>query len=295
MSGDEDVMVFQDQMLGDDNAADVSPAEVFFDIANEKVIAYRLFDSRTIVRVHQDSNVPDSTGGVVWETSYFLATYFERSGDMPKSGTNVLEVGAGCGLLGLVIAHHGCHVVSTESAETIAVLRANVDANQNTVIRSGGSIAAEILHWQIDGDRALIGQRKFDVVVGTDVVFDKALVEPLLATMHHFCHSSTSVWLCVQERCALAHAELLRLAPKYFAEVQNLSKALSTTPGCASAGRLECWLLRLSGRREVIDPNEEVTKVHSDPASTERESRVQNKRITMKPCQSQKKAKGESL
>ena len=39
----------------------------------------------------------------------------------------VLEVGAGCGLLGLVIAHLGTEVVLTEAPEAMQLLASNVD------------------------------------------------------------------------------------------------------------------------------------------------------------------------
>ena len=58
----------------------------------------------------------------------------------------------------------------------------------------------------------------FDVIVGTDVVFAERWVEPLLRSMRRCAGQRTVVWLCLQERCAAAHALLLARAPAYFAE-----------------------------------------------------------------------------
>jgi hypothetical protein len=38
----------------------------------------------------------------------------------------------------------------------------------------------------------------FDIIVGTDVVFAKRLVEPLLQTIHSLSKKDTVVWLCLQ-------------------------------------------------------------------------------------------------
>ena len=87
----------------------------------------------------------------------------------------------------------------------------------------------------------------FDVIVGTDVIFNQTLVEPLLRCMHRFSHAGTVVWLCLQERCADAHRELLDVAPRYF-QVTDESEKLGATKGCESAGDLDVILLRLKPR-----------------------------------------------
>lgn len=114
-------------------------------------------------------------GGIVWETALLLATYLEQAG-LPrdkgnKSTLKVLEVGAGCGLLGLVMAHMGkrIKVVLSEAAEAMENLSANVNAN-NTKLPKGSSARPVQLHWGDDDDlRKLTSQdpEPFDVIVGT--------------------------------------------------------------------------------------------------------------------------------
>ena len=240
-------MIYQELARRDDSAAE----EVFFELANEHVVSYRVNNAAaSVVTVTQDADIQDSTGGIVWETAYLLATYLEAMAGA-RPGDTVLEVGAGCGLLGLVLAHHGCQVTATECAATLPVLEKNVVAAARSVKAAGGRARAKLLRWEEPGDRMALGAPTggFDLVVGTDVFFDAALVAPLLDTVMSLLAPGGAVYLCFQERCAASHAELLKLAPQRFEEVRNLSAELAATKGCAAAGALDCWLLRLSAPR----------------------------------------------
>lgn len=202
MAGAEAVVIYQNLLEASDG---LNAGEVFFELANEKLVAYRTKLGH-VVQAKQFPSIEDSTGGIIWETSYFFTTFIEEN-SLPPPGTNFLEVGSGCGLLGLVMAHYGCHVVCTECTETLQVLSANVDAGAASVEQAGGSVKAKLLRWEDPSDRAALvsGQgapSSFDVIAGTDVFFDKSLVAPLLDTMASLAHADTKVWLCFQERCA---------------------------------------------------------------------------------------------
>jgi hypothetical protein len=139
------VMIFQEcaqSILNPhtNNSSDVDgktdTASVFFDLANSPLVGYRIEDNRTIV-IRQDNNCAIHTGGIVWETSYLLAEFLaEKFG----KGNNIdslhplgktLEIGAGCGMLGLILATNGLSskVVLTEASEVMSSLRENVDRN----------------------------------------------------------------------------------------------------------------------------------------------------------------------
>jgi hypothetical protein len=60
----------------------------------------------------------------------------------------------------------------------------------------------------------------------------------------------------VQERCAEAHATLLDVSPRYFT-VEDRSQELRETPGCSAAGELDCFLLRMSERRDMSKGDDE--------------------------------------
>ena len=254
--------VFQEVNRGSRDAA-----EVFFDLANDHRVAYRTATGQ-LVTVRQDPDVQDSTGGIVWETAYLLATFLEGrpANGLPPAQSSVLELGAGCGLVGLVMAHNGSNVVCTEAPETMAVLKRNVKANQAAVEAAGGSVKAQKLRWEKPKDRAALSGGPFDAIVGTDTVFSADLVAPMLATAATLSHEGTKMWLCFQERCAAAHAELLRLAPRYFNLVEDLSPEMHKAPGCQAAKQLDCWLLCLSDVRADL-PEDSASKAQSSASS----------------------------
>ena len=168
-----------------------------------------------------------TTGGHVWEAARRLAEYLERSGGPhaqlddagrppplrpdgasgPHRPLRVLELGAGCGWLGLTVARNCAHVAEVcvterEAGGGVAHLRRNLEHN---VARLGPEAFARVsvaaLDWADyaeDGDAAADhrvealaeGQVRgglffgggpsmappWDVVIGSDLVFNEACV-----------------------------------------------------------------------------------------------------------------------
>jgi hypothetical protein len=173
--------------------------------------------------------------------------------------TRVLEVGSGCGLLGLVLSRLGCDVTLTEVPEALQNLKLNVKANMKESEEGEGEgrrARAFQLDWTREADVEEVGKGMgggYDVVVGTDVVFSKALVDPLLRCIHSLSGPHTTVWLCLNERCRDAHAELLKRAGLFF-DLVDRSEQLRETDGCSSAEELELFLFRLTRRKESPPP-----------------------------------------
>jgi hypothetical protein len=170
-----------------------------------------------------------------------------------------LELGAGCGLLGLVLAaaKDVCsHVVLTETYAVMDQLKKNVDLWKNNygVDNSGPptrtNATACALCWNnlrmdiAKGDPHL-ARSSFDSIVGTDVIFTPALVRPLLQTMRSMAHDDTVIYLCLQVRCADSHTLFLEEARNIFGfEVEHID--LNDIPECQWGVELECILLRLT-------------------------------------------------
>jgi hypothetical protein len=114
-----------------------SQVEQYFDLANASCVAYQCQQDNYSVNVKQNATIEDSTGGIVWESAYLVSAFLDanRKHWLQTAGTrSVLEVGAGCGLLGLTIAHitapRKTQVVLTETPPVTDLLIENVEAER---------------------------------------------------------------------------------------------------------------------------------------------------------------------
>jgi len=241
--------VSYDLVMQADGEEDTS--ERMFELANAPRVRFTVpvIAGAGEVIIRQDP-ANETTGGCVWETSYLLAQWAIRELE-PRlkaaarggGSTRVrcLEVGAGCGLLGLSLAAAGADVVLTETASAMPNLEHNVRENPPPTSR-GGSSSTQTLHW---GDEAHVASARargpFDLLLGTDVVYVEAMVVPLMETLWSCAAPSTTVWLCGQVRDPDAHAALEREAPHWFGRVRRLQLG-----GFSFADELECFLMELT-------------------------------------------------
>jgi len=299
-------------------------SNVFFELANAPSVSYRLevppsstFENcedtnetkknstettkspihptnNTIV-IYQDVSgaAQTHTGGIVWETSYLLLNFLLSSKDwLSKTGKRetILEIGAGCGMLGLSLHKAfqlgilgeakskntmASRVVITETNEVMDNLRKNLERNypslpSDDTIRGGEKnlqneheLFVEELDWmryQEDCARAKINAGSVDCIVGTDVVFSTRFVRPMLETMKFLSHPGTSIYLCLQERCRDSHELLLGEAINYGFHVEDISETVYNDAAlvhtCGFGRALECKLLKFT----VADDQNEKKK-----------------------------------
>ncbi|KAL3933292.1 MAG: hypothetical protein SGBAC_010460 [Bacillariaceae sp.] len=248
----------------DDDDDDQVTANAFFELANAKAISYRISPSCEIV-IHQDvSACGQHTGGIVWETSYLLLNYLKATG---HSCQRLLEVGAGCGLVGL-----GCHKMGTIATKEVIITETkdvmknltknwkrnydddeddddNDNDNDNDNEKPVPNLRICELDWTIyreDCKMAKIKKHSVDTIVGTDVVFATSLVEPLLQTMRYLAHDETVGYLCLQERCKDSHQLLLKEASTYDFKIEDISEEYAALPECKWGTDLECCLLKFT-------------------------------------------------
>lgn len=241
--------------------------ENLFKLANRPAV--RLSVGGGFVEVAQDRSTTEHSGGVVWETSFFLVRYLERhilpGMQAPSAGRKlrVVELGSGCGLLGLALARLGCDVVLTDQPSALANLRANARTfvASSTSGKPSGTVKVMPLDWAKEED--ITAARKhgpFDLVVASDVVFASRLVEPLLRTIAGLLEDASGMdaacWLCLQQRDPDAHELLLRMAPNYLSVHERSFVGLK---GFEAAVELECLVLELRPRSPTAAHSPEVT------------------------------------
>ena len=255
-------LIFQDIVKAhQENGGDDSLSLAFFELANVNHVGYRMSKRHLklpshdlIVSTLQDTSLEGNhTGKIVWETSYLLLDFLlERGTPLGK----VLEVGAGCGMLGQVLAasKYTKKVVLTECDEVMTNVQRNLDRNQGIVRRKNKDslrAVARQLDWLApERDIATapkdLREHSFDTIVGTDVVYTPSLVEPLLSTLRLMAHEQTIVYLCLQIRCEDSHQLLLRKASTFNWKVKDISPELENMLSCSWGLDMECKLLQLN-------------------------------------------------
>jgi Lysine methyltransferase len=266
--GDDDGNGNDDHNNNNDDASDA-----LFELANAPELGYRVVRKRKrreeeedeeeagVIYIHQDvSACGRHTGGIVWETCFLLLEYLSllvtTDGDenSQKDLGRALEVGAGCGLLGQVLAARGqCHsILLTEAPYVLPNLKANVARNASFIDKVGGSsLECCGLDWVESEERQrrlhpTVLNSPFDTILGTDVIFAPHLVGPLLDTLRRFSHPRTQIYLCVQVRCPTSHQMFLDEAPGRGFALTDLTNELQRHPTCAWGADLECRLFLLT-------------------------------------------------
>ena len=131
--------------------------------------------------------LPETVGTKVWRGAWLLWKSLTALHGL-QGVTRVLELGAGVGLVGLLLAaDHALKVTVSETrtgysraALTWDNLVYNVQMNAEQIAEGGGHIEALELDWRRGLPEATL---KFDLVVGSDILYEPHLFESLLNVM----------------------------------------------------------------------------------------------------------------
>ncbi|NXC96300.1 MT21A methyltransferase, partial [Certhia familiaris] len=139
-----------------------------------------------------------------------LCAYLEMEG-IDLRDRSVIELGAGTGLLGIVVtllgkgffvvlfkANHNCsaRVTITDRAAALEFLESNVQANLPPELRPRAVVRE--LTWGKDLDNFPPGA--FDFVLGADIVYLEETFVELLQTLEHLCSERTVILLSCRIR-----------------------------------------------------------------------------------------------
>lgn len=134
-------------------------------------------------------------GGIVWDAAVVLAETVQRSASA-VAPLRVLELGAGCGLPGLVAAAGcGAHVILSDRPALVPLLQANAD-RAAADLRQGGSIQCVALNFGQRLQRLpAMARPPYDLVLASDILgcADEGAFEGILKTLADvFAASATS-------------------------------------------------------------------------------------------------------
>lgn len=119
---------------------------------------------------------------VIWPSGQVLAHLMLN---YPVQGKRVLEVGCGIGLASLVLNNRSADITATDHhPETEGFLRHNTDLNNGRSIPFVRTGWADLINEKLG---------KFDLIIGSDLLYESAHVELLAEFINQHCHHHCNV------------------------------------------------------------------------------------------------------
>jgi hypothetical protein len=172
------------------------------------------------VQVIQDTRKVDGLGGEVWPGAHILCNHLEANAHQLKlANARVLELGAGCGMCGLVAAAlKSPYVVLSD--EYPDLLQKNIDMNQEWLSNTGQLVHARELVW---GDKEIWnGDIEFDLILGSEITqLGRSLHRPLLETIYGVFHDRSMALLSMDACCDTCEGtcEISKCSASHFTSV----------------------------------------------------------------------------
>eukprot|EP00438_Fugacium_kawagutii_P000159 Skav224448 [mRNA] locus=scaffold3858:12349:13422:+ [translate_table: standard] len=189
--------------------------------------------------------LPETVGGKVWRGAWLLWKALNLYG--LDGASDILELGAGVGLVGLLLAADlGVSVALSETSTaysgaevTWENLLYNVQMNQAQIGQVGGHVEA----LEVDWTKGLTGQR-FDLVIGSDILYEPHLFEDLLDVMQEAAPKA----VLVQNLARKGTEYFLELCKKRHISVRSVDVSdldADEMDGIADSrdGTYHCWFL----------------------------------------------------
>lgn len=255
----------------------------------------------------------------------FLSTKFGKSCDRNKTNGDcnyplgkTLEIGAGCGMLGLILATTklASRVVMTEATEGMDILTDNVERNViethlSTNQRSSdndagihgtshlpicpkGCISVRRLRWEnFQEDAAAdstseaendLQPHSFDTIVGTDVVFSTSLVCPLLETIEYMsrgknAQSASSTRIYLCLQMRCEDSHSLLFSEAHKYGLEVEDVTDELASLCHWSVELDCLLLKINVKKEMTNRRKKSSKEWKKKSSKAK-SKKNDKKVT---------------
>ena len=193
------------------------------------------------------NNAGDLTGRFVWPSSMPLLQRLQRDflapdgkgQESPSKNIRILELGSGCGLLGIgiqVLGGSKVEVILSEHGGAVKWLKTNIEQNEALFERTPTAIC---LDWRkfnsIDSHVGLVDEEDFDLIVGSDILYDSNLHQALTNTIARLSSSKTLVYVAYPQRSG-NEASFLNATEEFF-DLVSLEdiQTLATSAPCRLA------------------------------------------------------------
>lgn len=145
------------------------------------------------LKISQDWNKL-GVAAVVWDAAIVLCEYME-AGNVHLVEKNVIELGAGSGIVGIVSTLLGAHTTITDLEKAIPYLTEVV--NTNLPERFEGQFSVQALDWRENLESRT---ETYDVILGADIIYIEETFPDLLRTIDHLSDKDTLVYISCRIR-----------------------------------------------------------------------------------------------
>ncbi|KAL4228107.1 hypothetical protein ACF0H5_013542 [Mactra antiquata] len=160
-------------------------------------------------------------GCVVWDAAIVLSKYLETDdfdGGRLWIDKNVVELGAGTGVVGLMAASYGANVTITDLEEFVPLMQLNIDTNMELF---NNKVDARSLKWGTDLESTY---SNIDVVLVADCIYYGESLEPLVKTLDDLSGINTCVYCCYEERTSDIKQDLQNKFLRMVKQIFNIEK-----------------------------------------------------------------------
>mmetsp|Transcript_30539 Transcript_30539/g.46578 ORF Transcript_30539/g.46578 Transcript_30539/m.46578 type:complete len:298 (-) Transcript_30539:21-914(-) len=177
--------------------------------------------SGTFIEAHEQPNhLGAGTGLNVWDGAILLVKYLEQNQSLIQDKL-VVELGSGCGLVGIASAALGAtHVLLTDLPYTLDLLKQNVSRNPSF----RDSVSCCVWDWNDKHPPSLNGS---NVVMLADCVWVQELVPPLVKALKHIVSTCEekgllTVLVSYQQRGQTAHDLFWESMNEIFPKIERM-------------------------------------------------------------------------
>ncbi|CAK6965901.1 methyltransferase like 21e [Scomber scombrus] len=135
----------------------------------------------------------DLYGAVLWPSAMVLCHFLETNRDEYNlKEKNVIELGAGTGLVTIVSSLLGAKVTSTDLPDVLGNLQFNVMSNTKDRCKYT-PVVTDLIWGQDVEQRFPRATHCFDYILAADVVYSHPYLEELMDTFDHLCQKNTQI------------------------------------------------------------------------------------------------------
>ncbi|XP_063808371.1 EEF1A lysine methyltransferase 3 [Pseudophryne corroboree] len=164
-------------------------AAIFSDTYTEEE-RYMFCGQELRITQHYGANL--GVAAQVWDAALHMCQYFEEE-KLNFKGKKIIELGAGTGIVGILMSKLGGHVTLTDLPHILPQIKKNVSAN----IPYDHEPNVCALSWGLD---QVHFPQNYDFVIGADIVYLKETYDLLLHTLQHLSGPRTTILLSSKMR-----------------------------------------------------------------------------------------------